>query len=566
VPVALVLALLAAEPGYEDHLVSWALETKGRTLEPAPEGKRIEEIVIAQEDVFAPEDPYPRALNIFHQRTREEVIRQEVIVAPGEPWSAEKMAEQERNLRNLFFLAVARVVPVRGQAGGVGVLIVTRDRWSFRLSNAFTLIGPLLEYLQLTLVEVNFNGRGQSLAGTMIMHLDTVSLGQTFLEPRLLGSMLSFGETASILVNRATGKPEGTAGGVSFGLPLRTLDQLWSYSLDGNWNVLTRRVYRGASIWQLKYPDDSGTETVPDVYGVRELALQARVTRRFGSSVKWETSAALGGSSNRYAPPASVTEPQRSWLIAGYLPRSEDATWASLFLRAYSADYRVLHDLETYQLSEDHQIGWRLLAGVKGAFPTFTGTAAFLQLGASLRYHAVWGDDFLSAAVAGGVRLRPDGPPANQRLVAEVVNFSPRFYGGRFVTRFETDLIQNDLDHRQLFVGGSSGLRGTYPEQFSGRNTLLANFEYRAQPFEVLRTWVGLAFFYDVGSAWDVSPALTHTVGFGLRILFPQLNRLVLRVDFAAVLNGPMPGFDRLNASWGQVTEYYPDFVDNPLP
>ena len=36
----------------------------------------------------------------------------------------------------------------------------------------------------------------------------------------------------------------------------------------------------------------------------------------------------------------------------------------------------------------------------------------------------------------------------------------------------------------------------------------------------------------DVGSAFDSVPSLTHTIGFGIRILLPQLNKEVLRVDF----------------------------------
>jgi hypothetical protein len=92
----------------------------------------------------------------------------------------------------------------------------------------------------------------------------------------------------------------------------------------------------------------------------------------------------------------------------------------------------------------------------------------------------------------------------------------------------------------------------------------LANVEFRAKPFEVLTSWLGFVFFYDVGSAFDVNPTLTHTVGFGLRLLLPQLNKDVIRIDFGLVIGGPAPGIDRLNASWGQVTAIRPDFLDQP--
>src|SRR5688500_6553700 len=87
----IAVPLLAAAPatpteGYEDALVQWGLERHGRPLEPAPEGKRLEEVLVASEDVVAPSDPYPLLLNVFHARTREQVVRREVLLEPGRPY------------------------------------------------------------------------------------------------------------------------------------------------------------------------------------------------------------------------------------------------------------------------------------------------------------------------------------------------------------------------------------------------------------------------------------------------------------------------------------------------
>jgi hypothetical protein len=93
---------------------------------------------------------------------------------------------------------------------------------------------------------------------------------------------------------------------------------------------------------------------------------------------------------------------------------------------------------------------------------------------------------------------------------------------------------------------------------------VLGNVEYRARAFEMWSTWMGVVLFYDVGSAFDTVPQLVHTTGVGFRVLLPQLNREVLRIDFGLVLGGPTPGPDRINASWGQVTDIRPGFLDNP--
>ena len=562
-------AILAAAPvsqdtGYEDRLIAWGLELHGRELEPSPVGKRVEEVLVASENVFAPTDPYPLFLNLIHVRTREPVIRREVLLAQGDLWDAHRVQETERNLRRLFLLAVVKVVAVKGRDGGVAVLVVTKDKWSLRLSNSFTLIGSLLQFLQLQLIEVNFNGWGQQLAVNTTVRLDTFTVGQLFVERRLLSSRWYFGESAALIFNRQTGALEGTVGSAAFGRPIITLDQEWGFLAEGTWNSRTRRVFRGATIWQLPYPDETSGETVPLVYDVREFAGEATLTRSFGRALKVDLSASLGGYSRQYKP-SLVSGDQAAWLNRNYLPRSENATYLTAWARAFPADFKVLRNIDTFELSEDFQIGWVAQGGVRWAFPLPFAPSNFVELGASLRYRLYLADDLFTVTVAGAMRIRPGQEVANRRFAAEASNYSPQFWGGRLVTRVLVDFKGNDLDNRQLLLGGSTGLRGAYPEEFAGRNLVLANVEYRARPIELWSNWLGLVIFYDVGSAFDAVIKPTHTVGIGFRLLLPQLNREVVRVDFGFVFGGPIPGADRINASWGQITELRPDFLDQPL-
>jgi hypothetical protein len=225
----------------------------------------------------------------------------------------------------------------------------------------------------------------------------------------------------------------------------------------------------------------------------------------------------------------------------------------------------VLRNIDTFEISEDFQLGWVAQGGVRWAFPLPFAPSSFVELGASLRYRFYKADDLFTVTVAGAMRIRPGQELANRRLAAEISNYSPQFWGGRLVTRVLVDFKGNDLDNRQLLLGGSTGLRGTYPEQFTGRNLVLANVEYRARPIELWSNWLGIVLFYDTGSAFDSTITLTHTLGIGFRILLPQLNKEVLRVDFGFVFGGPIPGADRINASWGQVTDIRPEFLDQPL-
>ncbi|PZR06279.1 MAG: hypothetical protein DI536_30555 [Archangium gephyra] len=565
----LLAAALAALPisqdaNYEDRLVVWGLSQHGPALESEPQGKLVEEILVSVEDVIGPDDPYPSLLNVFHARTRDQVVRREVMQQPGTVWDPHRVMETERNLRRLFFIAVARVVPVKGTNGGVALLVVIKDKWSLRLSNSFTLIGPLLQYLQLQLIEVNFNGWGQQLAVNTTIRLDTFAIGQLFIERRLFSTRWYVGESASLIFNRLTGALEGTQGSVSIGEPIINLDPQWGFVVDGNWNVRRRRTFRGATVWQLPYVDERGETTVPLIYDVREYEGKAELTRSFGRELKLDVSAAAGGWSRQYTP--TVTDvAQGAWLNANYLPRSENVTYVQAYARAFPANYRVLKNIDTYELSEDFQLGWLLQGGVRYAFPLPFAPSHFIEVGGAARYRFYRWDNLLSVTVAGAMRIRPGQEIANRRLAAELVNYSPPFWGGRLVTRLLVDFKANDLDNRQLLLGGSSGLRGTYAEQFQGRNMVLGNVEYRAKPIEFFSSWLGIVLFYDVGSAFDARVQLTHTTGIGFRILLPQLNREVLRIDFGFVIGGPQPGFDRLNASWGQINDIRPEFLDAPL-
>ncbi len=565
----LVLAQAPAAPApaetvYEDRLVEWALRTTGRELEPAPNGRRIEEILFAAENVFAPSDPIPTELNVFHVRTRETILAHEVLLAPGDTWDPALIEESERNLRKQYIIAVARVVAVKGTAGGVGLLVVTKDRWSLRLNSEFTLIGSLLQYLRLRPTEMNFLGRNQYLALDFTMRLDTISLGQSFIDRRLFGRELYFGEEAALIFSRRSGAVEGSTGTASFGRPLYSLQQTWAALLSGVWNVKRKRLFRGAREWQLDLPSGG---TVPYEYDVREGDVELSGTRSFGAKWKTQLTGALGWYAHQYTPTPEVGADSEGgqYLVAHALPRTESATYATAALLFFKADYRVLHDLESYQLSEDWQVGPRLYAAVRAAMPTFLAPSQFVEAAAAARYRFLAKDNLLSLAVAGSTRFRPGDTLANQRLVFELREFSPKFEGGRVAWRLLVDLMRNDLDHRVLFLGGSNGLRGTLPEAFSGRNVIVSNLEWRLRPFEILSQWLALVAFYDVGAAYDVMPQLTHTLGFGLRLLLPHFNNEVIRVDLGFVVGGEHPSLERINASYGNVTELRPGFLDFPL-
>ncbi len=129
---------------YEEALVQDALDKTGLVLDPMPEGKTIEHVVIVANKVILPGDfPLSRKipwtwLNHLHTRTRDYVIARELLFHVGEPLRPDLLEESGRNLRQFFILSVARIVVARGSTPDkVVVLVVTKDQWTLRLNTNF---------------------------------------------------------------------------------------------------------------------------------------------------------------------------------------------------------------------------------------------------------------------------------------------------------------------------------------------------------------------------------------------------------------------------------------------
>jgi hypothetical protein len=569
VPLLATAPDVAAPPaGYEETLVAWGLAQHGREVEPSPEGKRLEEVLVSAEDVVAESDPYPNFLNFFHVRTRERIIRREVLLEPGAPYSAELAEETARNLRKLGIFSAVRVVPVKGKTpGGVALLVITKDLWSLRLNQSWDVVGSFVRNLQLQGTETNFLGLNQRLELDFQLRPDTLSFGQTYINRRVADSHWYLGETASIIIGRESGKPEGTEGTVVFQRPLYSLSTPWSFSTSVDWNTSTTRVYRGTEVWQLPYPDG---DPVPYVYETRELSGGASYTRSYGDYYKRNVSGGVTVYHRGYNAPADapLDDAQREWLKATHLPRSEDAIYASLSLSAYEARYEVMRNVDSYALSEDFQIGHSVVASARYAPPAFASAAHYAELGVAARYRWFWGDALTTLSAGGAIRrvLGEGAEWTNRHWAAEVHQVSPTVLGGRFVARGLLDVNIDDLFERVSLLGGANGLRGARQDAYSGKRLLLVNLEYRTAPLVFHTLHLGGVLFYDAGSAFERTPSVVHSVGVGIRFLFPQFNVNPFRLDFGYVLNDTLPPVaERFTFSGGQITEYRPSILDSPL-
>lgn len=575
--VVLLLAVAsdarADTQGYEERLVDWALQKLGRERETAAESKRVGEIFIVTEEIVAESDPYPKLMNLPHWKTRDVVVRRELLFKEGDGWSEDRRAETERNLRGLSIFAMAKVVPLKAeQADVVDVLVVTKDLWSIRFNQQLSVVGPLVRLYRARPRESNLLGFGKTLSLDFVYRRDTLTFGEIYEDPRLFGLPLALSQSAAVIFNRGTNRAEGSRGSLAFGRPLYNLNQQFAWTVGGAWNVQRARIFRGANILELPYPEEGSAETVPLVYDARTLSAAAVATYRVGDHYKREFSGGFGGYKREYRAPYVLQEDRRAWLAANFLPRSEDAVYLYGAARLFEGRFVVMRNVYTFAISEDVQVGPSVYAQARYASPLLGSPTHFLETGLRARYRLHYRDNLASFTASGSARYTPAGDPllgdrwVDQSLVLQAEEVTAPVGPGRFVLRALWWRREKPLSVPFLQLGGDSGLRGVGAEALRGRNQLLFNFEYRTRPLEFKTLHGGLVFFYDAGSAYDTSPKVVHTVGVGLRLLFPQFDVQTFRLDFGWAINGPAtPLLDRFSANFGQVTDARPAALEAPL-
>jgi hypothetical protein len=178
-------------------------------------------------------------------------------------------------------------------------------------------------------------------------------------------------------------------------------------------------------------------------------------------------------------------------------------------------------------------------------------TRTLFGLSAKAGYSVALGDGLAGASLSTFAEDH-EGTISDGSVSGSFGAVTPRLGFGRLVmnTSF-TNRYRNYLNSR-TFAGGDDRLRGYPTNFFFGNDTIFYNIEFRTRSVDIIESVglgrgnvaVGGVVFYDAGDVATDFNALRakQSVGAGLRILLPQVNRVVFRADFAFPLKrGPFP-------------------------
>ena len=155
-------------------------------------GAVIGKIEIDIRNVFDENDPREnrglyRLADRLHIRTKPATIRAQLLFKSGDRYSAQKLAETERNLRMLVFIYDAHIVPIRFAEGKVDIRVITRDVWTLDPNISFGRSGGA-NSTNANLQDENFLGWGKQLEVGRISDVDRTSRLAEYSDPNVLGS------------------------------------------------------------------------------------------------------------------------------------------------------------------------------------------------------------------------------------------------------------------------------------------------------------------------------------------------------------------------------------------
>lgn len=545
------LALLGVPRAYAAHprsefersVVEQTFASRKLEADEAPEGKLVEAVVFERLPVFDERDPVPDFLNVFHGTTRAGILDRELLFSPGQLWSNQKVEETERNLRGRRQLSLVLVVAARGSAPDrVVAVVITKDVWSLRLNSDFA-IGPGgLEYLLLNPAEENAFGTWLSVGLLYRYEPMRQMLGGRFIAPRYFGTRYYLGAQAAPILRNSDFSLEGSTGQLVFERPQYSLRTDYAFGARLAWVSETSRRMLQTQVRDFVFvdPDTAEESRIPWEYRTERYAAEYYGLLSSGLENKRDLLFGLELDSRRFSTdfshdPAPGVE---AAFVREALPVSDRRMSPFVQLRLYEARFLRTVGLELLGLQEDYRLGFDLLGRlfVGGRAVGSTRDHVGTSFGAS--YTWPFGNGLVRLVASNRLVLANERQNEGASYAALRVA-SPSLGRGRLHLLVEG--VGRYFDHLNVApyaLGGDGVLRGYRSGEFLGKNYTLGSVEYRSGSVDLLSAQVGFAFFVDVGAAANDFRefAFRSSFGTGLRVLFPQADRAVLRFDVGVPL------------------------------
>ena len=545
---------------YERADLERGLARLGRRIDSDPEGKTVRAICVVNLPVFGADAGPLQMLDVFHVTTKPGAVAREVLLESGAQWSWARAAETERNLRNPIFTQLAVVVPLAtGVANTVDVGVITRDVWSLRTNSSFELQNDVLTELALSLTENNLLGRRKQLALAFAMDRGSLTFAPIYFDERIAGSRWQLAAQAGPILTRASGRLEGSRSRLSLAYPLYALARRWGASFSFSHFDGVQRVFVQDGLRTYDAPQTAENDAVPWRYLLTDIGARASGVFQTGAALKHRVRVgyAVDLVRPRIPPGARLTPEVAKAFRRDVLPRSELASGPFVRYRLFEPRFIKYRDLDSFDLPEDRRLGPELNVELRWAHAILGAQRNFARLSLDAGWtFDVLQDGFVAVDAGAGLRVGARGA-VDRRYSASVKIAAPiLWHAVRGVADARIEVLQERRDNRFLVLGGESGLRGFPVGAFWGSALVATHLELRSTPIRMGFVEAGAVGFWELGHVASrlANVRLQQDVGVGVRLVIPQAQPSVIRIDWAVPLTGAGRGFPgRLTAAFGQV-------------
>jgi hypothetical protein len=483
----------------------------------------IDTVVIVRDNVFTAQQAQSskifRVMNTLHITTHRPVIENELLFEVGEPYDSARIAESERNLRNMQIFSEVDIDTTR-IGDRFAVVVRTQDGWSTKPKFKFGVASDGTVTGVIGINEINLLGTGSQIYVAYEKQVDRDGLNLSAKFQRLFGSNVD----AS---GNYAGLSDGKNANWRFGQPFRTLESRRSMEYDG--------LAADQRILQYFLPDASTLDTI----FYRRTAFTNNVTGAL----------AARGETTRYLRIAATAGVRREEYV---LEQDTGMTVPDTVTGTVGiwGEYRKAHYMEVRRFNgigaEDLDLSTTIRLTANLAPKGFGWERSGIGPGVAASATVPLGTAFIWTALDANGLFTDAGLDSGRVILNVAFGWKP---GARhaMALQMQAGMLENEAPGQEFDLGYTAAPRSWEPHSFVGNRELWVQFEHKWFVWDKLLDLVGVALagFFEYGGAWyDGQPRrYGGNAGVGLRLgsalsTVPRTGRLDIGYRFGEDVTG----------------------------
>lgn len=475
-----------------------------------------------------------RWANRIHVQTQEEHIREQLLFTAGEAYDARKVEESARLLRDLGHLYDANIRLSSVCDDNVDLEVIAKDVWSLTLDTSFSRSGGENDY-RFGIGETNLFGTGQKINLVTEKDDERTTTSFTYQDRNIGSSRLR----TNILLQDSD---DGDQYAANLVLPFYALDsrRAWGIGFNHTERVDTQ-YFRGEDITEIQHD----IEDYNLFYGFSRGLEDGAVNRlSFGYRYRHDEFSIADD-----LPPPAV------------LPIEQELSYPYFTYERVEDNYATAFNLDQINRTEDIHLGYTFIASFGYAAESFGSNADRVVFNGHFSDTLLYNEKILLRhRLDWEGLLNRDTDKSEDVVVRYFIDyFRSQTTHRSFYASLNLTWSENLNTHRQIVLGGDSGVRGFDRRLQTGDRSVVLTLEERQYTnYHLLNlAYLGFAVFIDIGRAWD--PDINEgfeddylaSAGFGIRLASSKSDSgRVIHIDFAFPLtNRDEPEVDSSDVS-----------------